>query len=190
MLTLSIFTAPLPQTSVLIGPAALWPAFMMELSKQVHSTDFWQPKDLHQSLSMSEIPGIQQFAAQTPFASQKLLLLPDPTVWSIETSNALLKLLEEPPAYLTIVFFAQTTQFLPTIRSRSLPLFLSGRSATLEGRDAVATEDWGSFFRQAEQKTSSERQFVKEAFYLQSLLHQGHRQKVVLEALQESQKYL
>jgi len=190
MFKLSLFTAPLPQTSVLIGPAARWPALVVELTGQVNSTDLWQTKDLHQSLSMSEMPSIQQFAAQTPFAGQKLLLLPDPTVWSMETANALLKLLEEPPGYLTIVFFAQTTQFLPTIRSRSLPLFLSGRSATLEGRDTVAAEDWGNFFRQAAQKTAAERDFAKEAFYLQSLLHQGHRQKVVLEALQETKKYL
>jgi len=190
MFNLSVLAAPLPQTSVLIAPAETWASFLAELTKQVHPSDFWLAKDLQKSLSMSEMPSIQQFASQTPFSQQKLLILPDPTRWSMETANALLKLLEEPPAYLTITFFAQTTQFLPTIRSRTQPLFLSDRNATLDRREQIASEDWSGFFRRTNLSRASERKFIKQAFYLQALLHQGHRQSVVLEALDEAKKYL
>lgn len=187
------FSSPLPQSSVLIGDANGWLPVVQELIAQVHPADMWQPQDMAKSLPMAEIAAIQQFASRTPFApSGKLLILPDVTTWSLETANALLKLIEEPPEYLTIVAFAQSSQFLPTVRSRLTQLFLSVRYATVEGADSTITdrERWRAFFKTCRLQNEEQRQFARDALYLQSIVHSGHRQSVIIEALQEAKRYL
>jgi DNA polymerase III subunit delta' len=61
-----------------------------------------------------------RFAATPPLLhSQKYIVIIDVHCAKVEAQNALLKLLEEPPSYLTLVLTAHSKEsMLPTIRSR------------------------------------------------------------------------
>lgn len=80
------------------------------------------PKD-KQSISIEAIRDLQQFAKlKVPASerSQRFLIIHDAHTLTTEAQNALLKLLEEPPAGTTIILtVADEDALLPTIRSRA-----------------------------------------------------------------------
>ena len=63
-------------------------------------------------------------AAHTPFeASHRIFVLERADVMNDEAANALLKTLEEPPAYVVLILLTdRLTQVLPTIASRCQPV--------------------------------------------------------------------
>jgi hypothetical protein len=80
------------------------------------------PKD-KQSISIEAIRDLQQFAklkVPTGQQSQRFLVIHEAHMLTTEAQNALLKLLEEPPAGTTIILTAADEDaLLPTIRSRA-----------------------------------------------------------------------
>ena len=79
--------------------------------------------DLEESkknISVDIVRGMVEFLALSPHVSKrKIVVLPNTDWLNISSANALLKILEEPPAYVT--FILQTTNIsnvLPTIKSR------------------------------------------------------------------------
>jgi len=59
-----------------------------------------------------------------PYASErKIYIVPKADTMNLHAQNSLLKVLEEPPEYCTIILIAENSnQFLPTILSRAVPL--------------------------------------------------------------------
>ena len=89
----------------------------------------WEPTDGTAGHWLATVRLLQRVASITPFrARRKVLILGDAERLvvqeaNLEAANALLKLLEEPPADTTIVLTASEPQaLLPTIRSRTVPV--------------------------------------------------------------------
>ncbi len=80
-------------------------------------------KDLtdKQSIGVDEIRDIIEDAYIRPFkANKKIYIIEDGEMLTVSAQNALLKVLEEPPAYVVfIVCTSEADKILPTIRSRS-----------------------------------------------------------------------
>jgi len=89
----------------------------------------WEAPDGTAGHWLASVRLLQRVASVTPFrASRKVLLLGDAERLvvqeaNVEAANALLKVLEEPPADTTLILTAAEPQaLLPTIRSRVVPL--------------------------------------------------------------------
>jgi DNA polymerase III subunit delta' len=89
----------------------------------------WEPTDGTTGHWLASVRLLQRVASITPFrARRKVLILGDAERLvvqeaNLEAANALLKVLEEPPADTTIVLTASEPQaLLPTIRSRTVPV--------------------------------------------------------------------
>jgi DNA polymerase-3 subunit delta' len=89
----------------------------------------WEPPDGTTGHWLAAVRLLQRVASVTPFrAGRKVLILGDAERLvvqeaNLEAANALLKVLEEPPADTTIVLTASEAQaLLPTIRSRTVPV--------------------------------------------------------------------
>jgi DNA polymerase-3 subunit delta' len=89
----------------------------------------WEPADGASGHWLASVRVLQRIAAITPFRSRwKVLVLGDAERLvvqeaNLEAANALLKVLEEPPADTVLVLTASEPQaLLPTIRSRAVPL--------------------------------------------------------------------
>lgn len=89
----------------------------------------WTPGDGTTGHWLASVRLLQRVAALTPFRSRrKILILGDAERLvvqeaNLEAANALLKVLEEPPADTTIVLTAaESSGLLPTIRSRVVPM--------------------------------------------------------------------
>ena len=63
-----------------------------------------------------------------PYSSKyKIYIVPDADMMSVQAQNALLKTIEEPPAYAVILLLTENAEILlPTIRSRCVTLIISG----------------------------------------------------------------
>ncbi len=72
------------------------------------------------SIGISDVKTAQKFAQSIPVKSdKKIIVFKQAEKLTTEAQNALLKLLEEPPAYLILILSSQSThQFLPTLISR------------------------------------------------------------------------
>lgn len=90
---------------------------------------FWRPPDGMASHGLASVRWLQRVVGLTPFvASRKVIVVGDAERLVVqeaspEAANALLKVLEEPPANTTVILTAADAQaLLPTIRSRVVPL--------------------------------------------------------------------
>jgi DNA polymerase-3 subunit delta' len=93
------------------------------------ASGLWRPPEGMVSHSLASVRLLQRVAAVTPFsAARKVIILGDAERLVVqeasqEAANALLKLLEEPPADTTLVLTVADVQgLLPTIRSRVVPI--------------------------------------------------------------------
>lgn len=102
------------------------------------------PEGPLRQISIQQMRGLKERAQFTPLKGRHRIFLIDQIDRANEqAANSLLKILEEPPPYLIIVCTATNPyDLLPTIRSRSVPLYLSRLSpgemqdfATLKGLD-------------------------------------------------------
>lgn len=77
-------------------------------------------------LSVEEIRQMRDDAAVKPYASaRKIYIVEDAELMNTQAQNALLKTLEEPPAYVVIILIADgTSRFLPTVMSRCITLHM------------------------------------------------------------------
>lgn len=105
-------------STFLVTPAANWPELWERIVADVHPSDRWSPEDWSKSLAIKDIRTVQQFAGQGAVGKGRVVALPHADQFTRETANALLKLLEEPPAGLSLVLFGETDRMLATVRSR------------------------------------------------------------------------
>lgn len=101
---------------------SLQKAFLMCNEMNIHSIDITNivKKDETKSIGVKDIKEMMQKIYLKPLKSQqKSVIIEDAELLTPEAQNALLKILEEPPAN-TIIFLLSTTKevFLPTILSR------------------------------------------------------------------------
>ena len=84
------------------------------------------------TLTVKELRELRRFAHQSPaVSSHRLMLIGHADRLSIPVANALLKLIEEPPAHLLIRLSARTlAAVLPTIRSRCQLVFVGAAIVT------------------------------------------------------------
>lgn len=82
------------------------------------------------SLSVALIRDLREQAAVVPNeAAHKVVIVADADCMNVQAQNALLKILEEPPAYMLFVLTVQSrTQLLPTVQSRCVCVSLLGVS--------------------------------------------------------------
>src|SRR5205823_13409624 len=73
-----------------------------------------------QNISVEQIRDVRQDGARRPIMGRhKLYLMPAAEAMNEEAANTLLKTLEEPPGYVTLILMATSpTRVLPTILSR------------------------------------------------------------------------
>ncbi|ADI00855.1 MAG TPA: hypothetical protein GXX39_06135 [Syntrophothermus lipocalidus] len=96
-------------------------------------------------VSITEVRRLEEWLAYHPYlSSYRVALFPDAHLLSMEAANALLKTLEEPPAYAVIVLISDEADVLPTVRSRCqevkfnpLPVPLLEQTLLQEGTDLV-----------------------------------------------------
>jgi len=82
------------------------------------------PSGAHEMLRRDVDEAVVAAAAHTPFeATHRIFVLERADVMNDEAANALLKTLEEPPAYVVLILLTdRLTQVLPTIASRCQPI--------------------------------------------------------------------
>lgn len=94
-----------------------------------HHPDLYliEPEDASSSIKIEKIRDIQHHIYQTPKRGlRKIIILNQAEKMNISASNALLKVLEEPPAHVTFILITeQVNSVLPTIRSRCQKLTFS-----------------------------------------------------------------
>ncbi len=89
-------------------------------------------------ITVEQIRALRQDASVLPNeAGRKVFLIPEADAMNIPAQNALLKVLEEPPAYAAFLLMgANPGSFLQTVRSRCVELRVSGEAA-----EAVPSEE-------------------------------------------------
>lgn len=127
------------QSLFIHAPETQWRALWQEQVQGVHLSDQWTTEDWQIPLSMKEVRALHAFVATQPFGERKVVLLPQADQFTREVANALLKLIEEPPAYLTILLCGETDHLLATIRSRVQIQKLSGEQGTQTSAQQVRT---------------------------------------------------
>ncbi len=80
------------------------------------------------SLSVAAIRELREQAAVVPNeAAHKVAIIADADCMNVQAQNALLKILEEPPAYMVFILTAKSrTAFLPTVQSRCVCVSVLG----------------------------------------------------------------
>lgn len=69
-------------------------------------------------ISIGQIKQAQRFLSLTPNGKNKVLLIKNAELMKKESSNALLKTLEEPPNYALVILISSNLDLLPTVISR------------------------------------------------------------------------
>jgi hypothetical protein len=162
----------LAQSTLVLAPQLAWPDLQNKLSAMVHPADFWQSGEEGKPLSVAQVKSLRLFAERSPVGKYKIAWLEGADTFKAETSNALLKLLEEPPAYLYLVLASETNRVLPTIRSRVRELSLPDNSATLDA-DGTRFQGWKSVLAQYDVTDPDQRDLASQALYSQALAHSG-----------------
>jgi hypothetical protein len=151
----------LAASSLVIAPIEKWVGISEFLTNQVHKADCWTVPEGMSLFSMEGVGMVQRFAETYPIGLQKVAILTHAENWRAEVANALLKLLEEPPAYLTLVLLAERERVLPTVRSR-LQVYQVGENAS---------SVWNSVLDRSMQRGGEGRIRAKDLLYLMPLFH-------------------
>lgn len=121
----------LPDNAALIAEREKWPAEKRNEDPLVFAShpDFltFPPDGPLRQISIEQVRELRQRAQFAPHKGTRRIFLIDQIDRANEhAANSLLKVLEEPPPYLTL-FLTATNAFdlLPTIRSRAVPLYLA-----------------------------------------------------------------
>jgi len=175
------------QSCLLVAPAGTWGPVTSRLSKTLHGADVWQPEDLSKPLPIAEVRRLLAFAARTGVGEKRLAIIPAADRMGTEAANALLKLLEEPPAGLSLLLLAETTRILPTVRSRLTALEPASLSATMGG-EAPVLSAWKAALSSLDLAREAGREEAGRLLYLYPLVHQGIRPETVLESVRHTPK--
>ena len=106
----------MPTATLHIMHPAQWDGLVQGLQARYHQADIWSAVTIPPT--MAEVRALHRFAAQTPVQQEKIAVLGFADQFRPEVANALLKLLEEPPAYLQMVLLTESPRVLGTIASR------------------------------------------------------------------------
>ena len=173
--SLSITPKPLAQSTALILPAGEFNLVASEAASLVHLADYWQPTE--PGLTMAEVRLLQQFATYSAVGEYKVAVICQADQLKGEVINALLKLIEEPPAYLYLLLLAETDHFLPTLRSR-----LQVQYSTQETGDASQSlKAWQSVLGEYDTTTTSGRRTIQRLLFWYPMVHQTIKVESVLE---------
>lgn len=129
---------------------------------------FVQPLEDKKSIGIDQVRLGIKFLGNKPFASSiKVLVIPSAELLTVESQNALLKTLEEPPEYGLVILAAKTENaLLPTILSRCLKTQLkadpndSPASIQTEVLDKLMTDSIGNRLVWAEENAKEEKEDV------------------------------
>ncbi len=114
----------LAQSSFIVAPTSSWEQLWETYTVSAHPSDLWQPEEWGKPLAVKDVKNVRHFAGQQAVGLGRYIALPQADTMSREVANALLKLLEEPPAGLSVILFAETDRMLATIRSRVLTIII------------------------------------------------------------------
>lgn len=170
------FSADLAASTLVLSAPSTWPHLMAELFSAVHAADRWQ-SDSEKPLTIVQVRELHRFAEQTPVGAQKVAIVFLADQLKAETANALLKLLEEPPAYLRVVLLAESKRLLPTVLSRVRLLNLH------QPKDGdTDLQQWQQLLASFTLSDQHEQQQARELLYLLPLMHSTVQQTAVREA--------
>lgn len=132
-----------------------------------------------ESIGIDQVRRIEHFLYQTPLGSSRRIVIIRDAHWlTDQAQNALLKILEEPPAHGLIIATAQSDEvFLPALRSRFQKIYMR----TLPEKDIL------DFLDKYGKISPSRSVFVKESFgrigRLKTLLSEQPPERIEAEAL-------
>jgi len=152
--------------------------YIAEIAVMVHPADFWLGAP-EKPLTMEEVRLLQHFAAQTPVAEEKVAIIRQADHFRPEVANALLKLLEEPPAYLKIVLLGESEVLLPTIQSRVQRLQALQRD--VNPGEPTFLDQWRDLFSKLNPRDPDQRKVARRLLMYQPLLHSTIQHGVLLE---------
>lgn len=111
------------------------------------------------SIGIEAVREIQKTISLAPFQSpQKTVIIPHAELLTIEAQNALLKILEEPPAHTIIILTTENLEILlPTVRSRCTVITLNEAK---EGLSVKKTDELFAFLKNILTSTLGERLFI------------------------------
>ncbi|WP_068267616.1 hypothetical protein [Caviibacter abscessus] len=92
---------------------------------EISYNDIWEHPDITylQKLKIDDIRNIIAKAAETSYTGKKIFIL-DINGIKKEASNAMLKVIEEPPQNTYFILLTNTLNILPTIKSRALKIYI------------------------------------------------------------------
>lgn len=162
-------------STAIITPSSEWEWLISQLSSLVHVADFWIASHNGKPIPIGEVRALQYFAAQSPVGAKKIAVLPSLEELSPVASNALLKIVEEPPPYFQIVILSETDNFLPTLNSRLQILQFKAESATIDSK-------WKSALKALNTGESPDRRKIQSLLYAHSLTHTGINSSQVIDS--------
>ncbi len=170
----------------IVIPAQEWPSLYKTASDMSHPADIWIGEALDKPLTVADIKALHHFAGQTPVGERKIAVLGAADQLRPEAANALLKLLEEPPAYLFLILVSESHRILPTLQSR-VQRVKPGIVSSVPGSGERSTfSSWQDFLSQLPLIHTGARGQAKRMLYYQPLLHSTVQQAVVLEGFRNS----
>lgn len=155
----------LAQSSLIVADPSTWPAIISEVLTDIHPADQWVQPDREKPPVMADVKQARFSASQIPFGKGKVLVFLWADTFNPPVANALLKLLEEPPANVHMVLLSATDRVIPTIRSRVRSLRLdSPKSQEMKN-------DWKDLLEHYNPEIRAERARLSELLYLTPLVH-------------------
>jgi hypothetical protein len=161
-----------------------WNSIAQSLTSNFHQADVWLGST-EAIPTIAEVRKLQHFASQTPVKDGKVALLFFADQLRSETSNSLLKILEEPPHYLSIYLLSESGRLLPTIRSR-VGEVAPPQTEVTESNETSFTR-WRELLTSYTVEDDTQREEVKKLLYRQPLIHSTINQDQLLEAYQHYQ---
>jgi DNA polymerase III delta prime subunit len=158
-------------STAIIIPCSHWKNLQTELATMCHMADFWQP--VSENITIAEVRAVQTFIAKSPVGHWKIVCIPYADQFKAEVANSLLKLVEEPPANVYVIFLAETSHFLPTMQSR---LQIVTPSNEFSGSDR-----WQKALRSRSVQNTEERKVLKHLLYWYPLAHATVNTETVLD---------
>ena len=163
---ISLSLNELPQSSLLVLPAEGWEGLAATLASQINAADIYLPEDWTKPLAVKQVRELRAKAAQTPVGEKALFVIPWAHTMQRESANALLKVLEEPPAYAWFILMAETATILPTLASRVRTY------AVGEGEQGQSTRyRWKEILQGYNPQDPTDRETLQKLLYLYPLIH-------------------
>lgn len=168
-------------SSLVIASSKDWAQIAREAEQLVNPADSWIAGADGKPVSIGQVRDLLSFASRSPVGEKKIACLFGADQFRAETANALLKIVEEPPAFLHLFLIAERARLLPTLLSRLPRLALTGQSATIEAR-VSERNGWTPILDSETIRQLPNREVQKKLLYLHPLVHAGIRMEEVIEA--------